>query len=180
MKLTKKERKIKCSRLWRKNNPERYKEMNHRYRNSKEGKAKMKEWKNNNPGYYNDYCKNRKKTDEAFRISQNMGSAICHSLKGKKEWRKWQDIVGYTIDDLIKHLEDKFNDKMTWDNYGLYWEIDHIKPKSLFRCSDTNDEFKKCWALSNLQPLEKIENRQKSNSFNCYYKNNVKDKKRSS
>ena len=27
-------------------------------------------------------------------------------------------------------LEKQFDDKMSWDNHGTYWEIDHIKPLS--------------------------------------------------
>lgn len=63
-----------------------------------------------------------------------------------------------TYQDLIKHIEKQFDDKMTWDNYGSYWHIDHIRPK----CSFKGNEFKECWALSNLQPLEAIENFRKS------------------
>lgn len=29
----------------------------------------------------------------------------------------------------IKSLfELKFDDKMNWDNYGIYWEVDHLLP----------------------------------------------------
>lgn len=55
---------------------------------------------------------------------------------------------------------------MNWDNYGSYWHIDHIKPISLFKYETAEDpEFKKCWALDNLQPLEKIANLKKGNKF---------------
>ena len=48
---------------------------------------------------------------------------------------------------------------MTWDNYGTYWEVDHIKPLSL--C----DAFEEAWQLSNLQPLTCSENRSKGNKY---------------
>ena len=52
---------------------------------------------------------------------------------------------------------------MSWDNYGQ-WEIDHRIPISSFDL--TNEaEIKECWALSNLQPIWKIENRLKSNKI---------------
>jgi 5-methylcytosine-specific restriction endonuclease McrA len=61
---------------------------------------------------------------------------------------------------------------MTWDNHGKYekgkkkWQIDHIKPKSLFNFETPEDpEFKECWALENLQPLEAMENIKKGNKF---------------
>jgi hypothetical protein len=40
------------------------------------------------------------------------------------------------------------NDKSTWK-----WQIDHIIPHSTFKYASMEDEeFKKCWALSNLRP----------------------------
>jgi hypothetical protein len=55
---------------------------------------------------------------------------------------------------------------MTMENYGSYWHIDHIKPRSLFTYTSIEDEqFKKCWALSNLQPLEALENIRKGNKY---------------
>ena len=54
---------------------------------------------------------------------------------------------------------------MSWDNYGE-WHIDHILPDSSFYYVSTeDDEFKKCWALSNLQPLWAIDNLKKSNKI---------------
>ena len=48
---------------------------------------------------------------------------------------------------------------MSWENYGRYWSIDHIIPRSYFNYKDYNDiEFKICWSLLNIRPLEKIEN----------------------
>jgi 5-methylcytosine-specific restriction endonuclease McrA len=86
-------------------------------------------------------------------------------MNGKKQGRSWEKLVGYTIEDLIKHLENQFTGDMSWENYGK-WELDHIKPKSLFKYETAEDaEFKKCWALENLQPLSKIENRKKRNKY---------------
>ena len=56
---------------------------------------------------------------------------------------------------------------MSWENYGSYWHIDHIKPDSRFIYESVEDiEFKKCWALSNLQPLKAEDNLKKSNKWN--------------
>lgn len=94
-----------------------------------------------------------------------MARTIGECLKGKKAGRKWEHLVGYTLQDLIIHLEAQFDEKMNWSNYGK-WEVDHIKPKSLFvYVSPEDSEFKKCWALKNLQPLEKSANRKKFNHY---------------
>lgn len=76
------------------------------------------------------------------------------------------DLLGYTVDDLIIHLESKFKKEMNWGNYGAYWHVDHIKPASWFSYDSVNDDsFKKCWALTNLQPLEALINISKSNRY---------------
>jgi len=102
-----------------------------------------------------------------YRLDHNISAYIAKALRGDKSGVSWQLLVGYTIKDLILHLESKFDSKMSWNNYGSYWCVDHIKPKSLFNYNSPNsEEFKKCWSLSNLQPLEKIENIKKKNKYN--------------
>ena len=101
----------------------------------------------------------RRKIDPKFRLDSNMSSIISTALKGKKAGRKWVELVGYTIEDLINHLEKQFDRNMSWNNYGSYWWLDHIKPRSSFNYKSGEDkEFRECWSLENLQPLEKIEN----------------------
>ncbi len=97
-----------------------------------------------------------------------MGSAIARSLKGIKSGHPWQRL-DYTLEDLIKHLERKFDRNMNWENYGTYWAVDHIKPKSLFSYISVEDpQFKECWSLKNLRPLEKIANIKKRNQYINY------------
>lgn len=63
----------------------------------------------------------------------------------------------------MKHLEGLLKDGMSWDNYGREWHIDHKLPKSSFIFnSDKDEDFKRCWALKNLQPLLALENLKKS------------------
>ena len=95
------------------------------------------------------------------RINGNVSKGISESLNGRKAGRHWETLVGYTLDELMRHLESKFEGWMTWENYGE-WHIDHIIPKAYFNFTTTDDiEFKQCWALSNLQPLEASENKRK-------------------
>ncbi len=116
--------------------------------------------------YKGEWQKHRKKVDPKYRLDENMGTAIWVSLKNKKSGQKWESLVGYTLEELMARLEKQFDRKMVWDNYGNYWVIDHIKPKTLFQYTSSNDlGFKQCWALKNLQPLEKIENIKKGNRY---------------
>jgi hypothetical protein len=43
---------------------------------------------------------------------------------------------------------------MNWDNHGIIWEIDHIKPCASFDLSDIEQQ-KQCFHYTNLQPLFK-------------------------
>jgi hypothetical protein len=75
------------------------------------------------------------------------------------------EILGYTPEELINHIEKQFKDGMTWDNYGDF-HIDHKIPISSFNIKEIGDsEFMKCWSLSNLQPMWGEENIRKSNKI---------------
>jgi hypothetical protein len=98
------------------------------------------------------------------KLSKNMRCLLNTKLRnhGTSKFRqKTFDIIGYSVDDLIAHLQSKFEPWMNWENYGE-WEIDHIEPDSSFNYSSISDpSFKESWKLSNLQPLEKSANASK-------------------
>lgn len=99
------------------------------------------------------------------KLKSCLASAICNSLQGRKQGRHWEFLVGYTVEQLKQYLEKQFTDGMSWQNYGK-WHIDHIRPKSSFQFLSPDDEdFKKCWSLSNLQPLWAKDNLQKHNKI---------------
>lgn len=83
-------------------------------------------------------------------------------LSGKKKESKTEDLVGYKKSDLVAHLESQFDKNMSWDNFGSYWQIDHIIPVSKF-ISDGETSPRKINCLSNLRPLKKEDNLSKSN-----------------
>jgi hypothetical protein len=116
--------------------------------------------------YKTTWQRHRRIINPKYRLNENIGSAISRCLVNKKAGRKWKILVDYSLEELIQHLERQFNIKMNWNNYGSYWVVDHIKPKSLFNFTSPDDlEFKQCWALKNFRPLEKIENIKKSNNY---------------
>jgi len=102
------------------------------------------------------------------KIHHSVGNVIREQLRhsGIKKDRKWEKLLGYTTEELKKHLENLFTPDMNWDNYGTYWHIDHIRPKSWFSFTSVEDlAFRECWALSNLQPLEAKKNLSKNNRY---------------
>jgi len=106
----------------------------------------------------------QRKENPTVRINDQVNCLIWqmikHTLNGTKQgtWEaeKW---LGYSIQDLMQHLENQFDVFMKWDNYGTYWVIDHIIPKRYFKFNSVNDEeFRACWSLENLRPLPKRKN----------------------
>lgn len=77
------------------------------------------------------------------------------------------------MDWLKKWLEYRFDDQMNWNNLGTYWQIDHVLPICKFDFSRKDDK-NICFHWTNLQPLTKDENRQKSGHLILhYYFNNL-------
>lgn len=61
--------------------------------------------------------------------------------------------------ELKNHIESLFTDKMNWDNYGSYWELDHIiSATKMAKLGFTIQEINK---LCNLRPLTITENRER-------------------
>ena len=114
-----------------------------------------------------DYERNRKATDPLYKLISNFRTAIYQVLKESnvEKNKSYFDILGYTPEELINHLEKQFKDDMTWDNYGV-WHVDHKLPITSFDIQGMGDEeFMKCWCLDNLQPMWGEENIRKSNKL---------------
>lgn len=107
------------------------------------------------------YQRKRAAEIPSISINRRMSTGINVSLAGKKAGRRWEALVGYTVLDLMHHLERQFAPGMTWENRGE-WEIDHILPLSSFRIVSAEcDDFKTAWSLTNLRPLWAHDNRSK-------------------
>jgi hypothetical protein len=117
--------------------------------------------------YKRKYEKHRKDTDPAYKLISNFRTAIYQVLKENnvEKNKHYFDILQYTPEELISHLEKQFTDGMTWDNYGE-WHVDHRMPISSFNFESVDDDsFIKCWSLDNLQPMWGKENIVKGNNI---------------
>lgn len=110
--------------------------------------------------------------DPTHKVIFAVRAAMYRCIKGARE-QSWTKIVGYGIDELRVHLEKQFDLNMSWDNYGSYWHIDHIRPIKGFNLKD-RAELKKCWELNNLRPLEASYNIKKRDMFEVSHNNFVK------
>lgn len=97
------------------------------------------------------------------KIANNLRRRINHALKGENKSKNTLNLLGCSIEYLKEYLSYKFQNGMSWDNYGE-WHIDHIKPCCLFDLSDPNQQ-KECFHYTNLQPLWAIDNIKKSYKY---------------
>ncbi len=142
-----------ASRRWKKNHAEKV-------------RADLKKWHKEHPEKHSEYGKRRRSSLKG-KLNANISIAICNSLACDKNGWHWEELVGYTLTDLKKHLEKHFLPGMTWDNYGE-WHIDHRIPIAAFNFETPFDlDFRQCWALRNLQPLWAAQNRSKKDRLEC-------------
>lgn len=153
---------------FRKENPSYRKEY---YKQNKDRAKKW--WKNRSTeqkiihAKYNLKWKNKQyRSNVSYRLRCIISTAIHRSLKKTTKTDTLKRLLGYSIDELKEHLEAQFENWMNWDNLGLTatkeketWQIDHIIPVNTFNIKKCGDkEFKKCWVISNLRPLDSFIN----------------------
>ena len=120
-----------------------------KYSNSKYHKI----WQEKNKKHINEYKKKRFETNPKLKLQQSIRVRINTFLKNKTN--STNKYLGCSFKKYSVYLEQQFNKNMTWENYGIYWEIDHIIPLS------KGGSFH----YTNTQPLTITENRKKSNKL---------------
>lgn len=128
---------------------------------------KVREWHEKNPEIVREVKKRYKKkrlSTAKGKLEANVSRGIRRGLKpGAKGGISTFELLGYSVEDLKSHLEKQFHSGMTWENYGK-WHIDHIIPLTAFNYDSPDQlDFKRCWALDNLQPMWGLENMSKNN-----------------
>lgn len=117
--------------------------------------------------------KKRLANDPIFKFRETFSNLFRKIIKGIRKDASCFDILGYSLEELVRHMENQFEPWMTWENNGLYrteiwdndnpatwtWQIDHIIPHSTFQYQSFDDpDFKECWKLENLRPYSAKQN----------------------
>lgn len=126
--------------------------------------AQMREYRAANPERFAEYDR-RRYGQIHRRINATVGGAIARHLHGsgapKRKSRRL--ITGWSVAQLMRHLEALFEPGMSFDNFGE-WQIDHIIPSSLVPFESEDDPlFARLWAFDNLAPLWAADNNRKHN-----------------
>ena len=146
---------IKCiEKIWddKPKNRKTRQEYNQKYYSTDKGKENRRQYRLNN------------------KLRRSISGSVLRALKNmnsSKSGESCLDFFPFTMNELKAHMESLFEPWMNWDNYGQYipnkwddndtttwiWQLDHIKPHSLFEYSSMEDQsFRDCWSLSNLRP----------------------------
>lgn len=124
-------------------------------------------WKKKNREKSNLWEKEYRNNNPSVALRRNISAQMGKAIREQKRGLSWEKILGYTLNDLIEHLESLFCPGMNWKNYSKTgWHIDHIRPLSSFTISSIDDsDFRECWALGNLQPLWAKDNLRKGTKY---------------
>lgn len=106
--------------------------------------------------------KQRLKTDINFKLAHNLRVSLVQALKKNFKSGSAVKDLGCSITFLKIYLQSKFYDCMSWDNYGSYWEIDHIEELHTFDLTNRK-QFLRAVHYTNLQPLTIEDHEKKTN-----------------
>lgn len=104
----------------------------------------------------------RTANDAAYRMNQRLRVQVRKAMRGMKRGRAWESLLGYSLDDLMAHLE-----RMLPRGWSLKkaiaagWHLDHITPKVAFDCA-SDSGVRAAWCLSNLRLIPARENLRKN------------------
>jgi thiol-disulfide isomerase/thioredoxin len=102
------------------------------------------------------YKRERLRKDHLYRLEYAVRNRTFVALrdKGYGKKSKTRELVGCEWPELMAHLQSKFTEGMTMDNYGE-WHVDHVVPLS---SAKTEEELIRLCHYSNLQPLWAADN----------------------
>lgn len=114
----------------------------------------------------------RRANSPMLRVHERMSAHVRQCLKGEKDGRPWEKLVGYTLADLVVRLRQTLRPGWRWQDFlDASLEIDHIVPVSAFRFESAEDpDFRRCWALGNLQLLTWEENNEKRGKVPAWFR----------
>ena len=105
--------------------------------------------------YHREYFAERIKSDLNFLLISNLRTLTKGAIKrgGSETEAKTLELIGCSLEECRKHIEEQFDEKMNWDNWDRKgWHLDHIRPCSSFNLSQEKQQYV-CFNWRNLRPL---------------------------
>ena len=110
------------------------------------------------------YLADKRKIDLNYKISTTLRTRIRKLVKMNNKSKSTLEMLGCSLDFLIKWFEFRFSKEMRMDNHGKVWHIDHVIPCKRFDLTNKSNQ-DICFHWTNLQPLYGKENIKKSDSI---------------
>lgn len=120
----------------------------------------------------NKWCNEQTKSNPNYRIKKSLAARLRTVMTKNHSTMKY---LGCDIPFLKLWFEYNFDDIMNWDNYGIYWSIDHVIPVSKFNLEIELEKFK-CWNWTNLVPISVYKNCSKKNILDHSQIDSIKNK----
>lgn len=111
------------------------------------------------------YKTNRKKNDINFKLRDVLRTRLYLALRNKSKNGSAVKLLGITIPEFVKYIDELFLSGMSWENHGE-WHIDHKKPLASFNLEDPKQLAQACY-FKNLQPLWAKDNISKGARLVC-------------
>ena len=112
-----------------------------------------------------EYKRNRRQTDDAYRLLHNCRTRLRSALKGNLKTAKTLELIGCTPDELLEHLERTMSPEVrAHRDEGVEIVVDHIIPCAAFDFSIPEHQ-RVCFNYKNLQYLDAPTNMSKSDKL---------------
>lgn len=112
----------------------------HKEKMSEYSKSYSKENRDKRNELQRNWRKKQREENPSYKLWENARKRIwkiMHSLKKNKT----NELIGTTPIMYKLWLQYTFSDGMTWENYGTFWHIDHVKPIAEFNLKDEEQVF---------------------------------------
>lgn len=165
----KREKKLEANAKWHKANSEKLAGYSRKWRslNPEKAQAAKRRWEADNYDVHraseNEY-RRKHYAENGVSLSSKLRTRLRVALKGGYKSGSAVRDLGCTIEEFKQHLENHFQEGMTWENHGSYWHIDHIRPLCSFDLTD-REQFLQACHWSNMQPLTAVENMSKGGKW---------------
>ncbi len=110
----------------------------------------------------------RRRVDEDYRLRQLLSSKLNRAIHRSQRGGAFIKDLGCSIEFLKAYIEAKFAAGMSWENWGVIWQIDHIRPCRSFDLTDGAQYLQACH-YTNLQPLTLAAHKAKTDQERAFH-----------
>jgi hypothetical protein len=112
--------------------------------------------------YIRQYKANRRLNDKEFVLHESLRKRIWKCIKNKSKHSI--EYLGCSVEEYKKWIEFTMSNDMNWDNYGKFWNIDHVIPISAFNVENI-EEMQKAFNWKNTRAIYASKNFRKKDKI---------------